>query len=70
MGGRFGSHDLLKFWEISANMNISETVQNRYIGNHMSYQMAPTSVTLSDLENHFSCLKYFYLPFIKEHNTY
>jgi len=37
MGVHSGSRDLLKFWEISAN--ISETVQDRYngrlIGNHM-----------------------------------
>jgi len=49
-----GSRDLLKFWEMSAN--IPETVQDRYsyneilIGNHMSYQMAPLSTTSSNLD--------------------
>jgi len=60
MGVHLRSRDLLKFWEIS--VNISETMQDRHIvtmedltGN-VSYRMAPISMTLSDLECHFSRL--------------
>jgi len=62
-----GSRGLVKFWEISAN------VQKRYKieiylqwktneKSHVSYHMAPISMALCDLEGHFSCLKPFYLP--------
>ena len=59
MGVHLRSRDLLKFWQVNANS--SETVQDRHIvtvetnrKSHVSYRMAPVSMTLSDLECHFS----------------
>ena len=37
---------------------------------HVSYRMAPMSMTLSDLQCHFSCRKPFDLGFINEYHTY
>jgi len=49
-------------WEISAY--ISETVQDKYQWmtnrkSHVFYRIAPISMTLSDVECHFSCFKNF-----------
>jgi len=60
MGVHSGSHGLLKFWEISANISKRYKIEiwlqwktNRK--SHVSYQMLPISMTMSDLECHFSC---------------
>ena len=58
------TRDLLKFWEISASM--SETVQDwqqkASRKSYVSYQMAPISMTLSDLECHCSRFYTFLTP--------
>ena len=60
-GVHLNSGDLLKVWKISAN--ISETVRDRHMvtillktnrKSHVSCRMAPISMTLTDLECHFS----------------
>jgi len=63
------SRDLLKFGRKYISANVWEVVQGGDIvtmedynrTSHASYRTAPISMTLSDLEGHFSCLKTFSL---------